>query len=146
MNQSMSVTEVLEAALYVDDLAAAEQFYTEVLGLTLFSKLEGRHVFLRCGERMVLLFHPEATAVPSVGENDRPLHGAKGPGHMAFSVREDEIDQWKDHLARHGVEIEREIHGERCRQVYFRDPSQNSLEIASPLTWGIPEETISSGS
>ena len=144
MNQSMRVAEVLEAALYVVDLTAAEQFYTKVLGLTFYSKLEGRHVFLRCGECMVLLFNAEATAVSAGGANDAPVHGAKGAGHLAFAAREDEIDRWKDHLAKHGVEIEREIHWERSRAIYFRDPSQNSLEIASPLLWGIPEETISS--
>ena len=69
MNQSMRVAEVLESALYVEDLTAAEQFYTKVLGLTFYSKLEGRHVFLRCGQRMVLLFNAEATAVSAGGAN-----------------------------------------------------------------------------
>ena len=67
MNGRMSVSEVLESALYVSDLPAAEKFYTEILGLTFFSKLEGRHVFLRCGDRMVLLFDAEVTAVSAGG-------------------------------------------------------------------------------
>ena len=87
---------------------------------------------------------PRPLLFPAGGANDAPVHGAKGAGHLAFAAREDEIDRWKDHLAKHGVEIEREIHWERSRSIYFRDPSQNSLEIASPLLWGIPEETISS--
>ena len=143
MNASMRVAEVLESALYVLDLAAAERFYTKVLGLTLHSKLEGRHVFLRCGQRMVLLFNAEATAVTAGGEKDAPVHGAKGEGHMAFAVLDLEIDRWKEHLAKHGVEIEKEIPLGKGRAVYFRDPSQNSLEIASPQIWGIPEETLS---
>ena len=142
MNQSMKVTEVLEAALYVEDFAAAEQFYTKVLGLAFYSKVEGRHLFLRCGQRMVLLFNAEATSVSAGGSTVVPVHGAKGAGHLAFAAREDEIDRWKEHLAYHGVEIEREINWGESRSIYFRDPSQNSLEIASPLLWGIPEETI----
>ena len=103
MNQSMRVAEVLEAALYVADLTAAEQFYTKVLGLTFFSKQEGRHVFFRCGQRMVLLFNAEATSVSAGGSTEIPVHGAKGAGHLAFAARDDEIDRWKDHLAKHGV-------------------------------------------
>lgn len=144
MSGQMSVSGVLESALYVLDLQAAEEFYTDVLGLTFYSKLEGRHVFLRCGDQMVLLFNAEATAVSAGGPKDAPTHGAKGEGHLAFSVMDREIDQWKRHLVENGVEIEQEIQTGGGRSIYFRDPSQNSLEVASPRIWGIPEETISS--
>ncbi len=144
MTGRMSVSEVLESALYVSDLQAAEKFYTEILGLTLYSKLKGRHVFLRCGDRMVLIFNAEATAVSPGGPRDAPTHGAKGEGHLAFAAKDREIDRWKQHLTENGVEIEKEIHTQGGRSIYFRDPSQNCLEIASPRIWGIPEETISS--
>ncbi|MGH2457249.1 MAG: VOC family protein, partial [Chloroflexota bacterium] len=48
----MRAERVLETCLYVDDLTAAEAFYASVLGLELFSKVPGRHVFFRCGEGM----------------------------------------------------------------------------------------------
>ncbi len=139
MNGRMSVSEVLESALYVSDLSAAERFYTEILGLTFYSRLEGRHVFLRCGDRMVLLFDAEVTAVSAGGPKDAPTHGARGEGHMAFAVKNSEIDRWKQHLTENGVEIEKEINTRGGRSIYFRDPSQNCLEIASPQIWGIPE-------
>ena len=139
MRGQMSVSEVLESSLYVLDLSAAEEFYTEILGLTLHSKLEGRHVFLSCGNRMVLLFDAEVTAVSAGGPKDAPTHGAKGEGHLAFAVKNSEIDRWKQHLGENGVEIEKEIHTQGGRSIYFRDPSQNCLEIASPQIWGIPE-------
>ena len=142
MTPSMKVSELIESALYVNDLSAAEQFYTEVLGLTPYSRLEGRHVFLRCGQRMVLLFNPEATAISAGGANDAPAHGATEPGHLAFAVPQSEIGLWKQHLAKHGVKIEKEVHWERCRSHYFRDPSHNSVEITSPLLWRVPGESI----
>ncbi len=144
MSGQMSVAEVLESSLYVLDLQAAEEFYTDVLGLTLYSKLEGRHVFLRCGDRMVLLFNAEATAASAGGPKGAPTHGTKGEGHLAFAAMDREIDQWKQHLVENGVEVEKEIHTQGGRSIYFRDPSQNCLEIASPRIWGIPEETVSS--
>ena len=49
-------------------------------------KVEGRHLFLRCGHRMVLLFNAEATAVSAGGPKDSPVHGAHGAGHLAFAV------------------------------------------------------------
>ncbi len=145
MNPSMRVTDVLESALYVTDLAAAQSFYTEILGLPFYSKVEGRHLFLRCGNRMVLLFNAEATSVSSSGPSDAPAHGARGAGHLAFAVPERELDRWKKHLSENGVEIEKEIHFGKSRSIYFRDPSGNSLEITSPLLWEIPEDTLLSG-
>ena len=139
MSGPMRVSEVLESALYVLDLPAAEKFYIEVLGLSFYSKMEGRHVFLRCGNRMVLLFNAEATVVTAGGPRDAPTHGASGEGHLAFAAKDSEIDQWKQHLVENGVEIEKEIRSQGGRSIYFRDPSQNCLEIASPRIWGLPE-------
>ena len=137
---TLKVTEILEVALYVTDLAAAEHFYTTVLGLSLYSKFEDRHVFLRCGHRMVLLFNAEVTINSGDGPLDAPEHGMKGAGHIAFAVQDREVDQWKEHLTAHGVSIEKEICWENGKSIYFRDPSGNSVEITSPAIWGIKEE------
>ena len=133
------LSKVLESSLYVSDLTVAEAFYTEVLGLTLHSKLEGRHVFFRCGNQMVLLFNPEATADPDLISRGLGAHGARGPGHLAFGVDENEIDGWRSRLQNHGVEIEHEVEwgGSRGRSLYFRDPDGNSLEVATPALWGL---------
>jgi hypothetical protein len=56
---------VLESSLYCPDLDGAERFYRDVLGLEVVARQVGRHVFLRCGEGMVLLFNPDATADPA---------------------------------------------------------------------------------
>jgi catechol 2,3-dioxygenase-like lactoylglutathione lyase family enzyme len=135
--------EILETCLYVDDLAHARQFYTGVLGLAVVDEHPGRHLFLRCGQRMLLLFIPAAC---EVDDGSFPPHGAHGAGHVAFAAFANEYDAWRTHLEAHAVAIEREItwpHGPRS--LYFRDPAGNSLEVTVPALWQLNEQrTISS--
>lgn len=131
----MRVDEILETCLYVDDLNAAEQFYRDVLGLQLHSRLDGRHVFFRCGNQMLLIFNPHESSQPG---GDLPLHGATGPGHVAFAVRETELDLWRRQLAAANVAVEQEIEWPQGgRSICFRDPAGNSLEFATPRIWNI---------
>jgi catechol 2,3-dioxygenase-like lactoylglutathione lyase family enzyme len=131
-----TIDRVLETVLYVDDLEAAEQFYGEVLGLELDSKKEGLFVFLKCGAGMVLLFEPQAAGAG----RHVPAHGAEGPGHVCFALPEDALAAWQARLIAAGVAIEQEVSWPRGgRSFYFRDPAGNSLELATPRIWGLPE-------
>ncbi len=133
----MTPRAILETCLYVDDLNAAERFYREVLGLEFDARQEGRHVFLRLGDQMFLLFNP---AESESTEGDFPPHGARGAGHVCFACREDEIDAWHEHLAEQDITIEFIQHWPGgARSLFFRDPAGNSVELASPRIWGLPE-------
>jgi catechol 2,3-dioxygenase-like lactoylglutathione lyase family enzyme len=57
----MKVDRVLETSLHAQNLDAAELFYTRVLGLEVYSRVEDRHVFFRCGSAMLLVFNPDKT-------------------------------------------------------------------------------------
>ncbi|MBI1902357.1 MAG: VOC family protein [Planctomycetia bacterium] len=134
---------VLETCLYAADLAAAERFYASVLGLEVIDRQAERHVFFRCGRGVLLLFNPAHTSHVEtfVGGSAIPLHGASGPGHAAFAVREAELPQWRGRLAAAGVAIESEIDWPGGgRSIYFRDPAGNSLELATPKLWGLAEK------
>ena len=134
----MKIEEILETCIYVDDLEAAEHFYRNFLGLEMVSKLQDRHVFFQCGNQMFLIFNPEATDDETL---DFPPHGAKGAGHVAFGVKESELDPWKELLIKKGVEIEHELTWPTGgRSIYFRDPAGNSLELVTAKTWEITEE------
>ena len=131
------IVRVLETILYVDDLDAAERFYGRVLGLELDSKKRDLFVFFKCGDGMLLLFEPQAA---STGRNV-PAHGAHGPGHACFAVSECDLDGWRARLEAAGVAIEQEMDWPRGgRSFYFRDPAGNSLELATPRIWGLPED------
>jgi len=135
MNNAPPIRRILETSVYTSDLAQAESFYQKVLGLELFAKETGRHVFFKCADQMLLLFNPEKTSL----ETAVP-HGSHGPGHVAFAVALGELDQWPGRLKQHGVEIEKDIRWPGGgRSIYFRDPAGNCLELASPLLWRMPD-------
>lgn len=143
---------VLEACVYVDDLAAAERFYTALFGFEVFGREEGRHVFFRAGgPNVFLVFDPRRTRDPDaqieVGTGRIPLHGSSGAGHVAFSVAESALDAWRAQLETHGVAIETDMRWPQGgRSLYFRDPAGNSIELATPRIWGIPEPDARSAS
>ncbi|MAS07001.1 MAG: glyoxalase/bleomycin resistance/extradiol dioxygenase family protein [Ahrensia sp.] len=130
---------ILETALYVADLDAAERFYGEVMGLERIAKVEGRHVFFACGKGVLLLFNPDKTVQPpSNPAIPVPTHGAAGPGHACFRAEPVDLDAWRGHLEEAGVVIEADFRWPNgARSLYFRDPDGNSLEIAEPKLWGL---------
>ncbi len=144
----MTIQGVLEACLYATDLDAVERFYTTALGLEVFSRVAGRHVFFRCGQGMFLLFNPNHTAheqSAAVGV-PVPLHGAHGPGHIAFAVPDAQLPRWRERCQQMGVVIEAEIAWPRGgRSLYLRDPAGNSVELAVPRIWGLPEASEADG-
>ena len=138
---ALQLTRILETSLYTDDLDRAEAFYKSVLGLNVFAKEAGRHLFYELGDQMLLLFNPART----IEESEVAPHGARGPGHVAFAVPKSEMAEWKRHLKGKGVEIEKDVLWPNGgRSIYFRDPAGNCLEFASPLVWGIAEGNIHS--
>jgi catechol 2,3-dioxygenase-like lactoylglutathione lyase family enzyme len=133
MSEPLTIQGVLETCLYVDDLKVAERFYQDVLQLPVVSRQPGRHVFLRCGQAMLLLFDPHGSRQPG----DTPPHGAQGPGHVAFRVAQPDIAAWRDRLTVQGIDVEQEIAWPQGgHSLYFRDPAGNSLELATPGIWG----------
>lgn len=134
MDTEMRVRAVLETSLYVDDLEAADKYYTEVLGMKILSRVEGRHVFIRLEQTMLLLFRASETQVKS---GVVPVHGARGAGHVAFRMDRSDIDTWRERLISKGVDIETEVRWPNGGySLYFRDPAGNSLELATADMWG----------
>lgn len=141
-NSVPPVIGTLESALYTSDLDAAEAFWTGIMGLRVFQKLPGRHVFLRVADgpaaQVLLVFNPAATRVPPAPGARLPVppHGAEGQGHYCLAVAPDRLDDWRAHLESSGVAIEADFRWPNGRRsIYFRDPAGNSIELADPAIW-----------
>jgi catechol 2,3-dioxygenase-like lactoylglutathione lyase family enzyme len=127
---------VTETAIYVDDLDAAEDFYSRIFGLRVMGKDATRHVFFQVGESSVLLAFLAATTIK--GER-LPSHGTTGPGHFAMGIEAASLDEWKSRLLSHGIPIEQEVQWPAGgKSLYFRDPAGNSVELVTPGIWGLP--------
>ena len=133
MTESPPLVGIIETSVYVSDLEAAEVFYGEVLGLEIYSRLQGRHVFFRVGGGMLLVFDGKNTRLPG----DLPSHGAEGAGHFALAVNPNQWSVWKKRFAEYRIPIESEVDWGAGRSIYFRDPSGNSVELVDPAIWGL---------
>lgn len=126
---------LVELGVYADDLAAAETFYRDVLGLNLVASEADRHLFFAVGDSMLLVFKPQTTLKGDV----LPAHGARGPGHFALGIDRGSLDDWRARLIQHGIAIEKEVQWPRGgRSLYFRDPAGNSVELLTQGVWGLP--------
>ncbi|MDA3960048.1 MAG: VOC family protein [Planctomycetota bacterium] len=136
------IETVLETCLYVDDLAAAHSFYTEVLGLRCVEFDAERHLFLDLEPGNLLLFL--ATSSERGGDvrgQEIPPHGARGPGHIAFMMSAEGLELWQATLRAQHIDIESVVDWPQGgRSIYFRDPAGNSLELAERRIWNVVEE------
>ena len=130
---SLSFTKIKETALYVKDLDATRQFYHEQLGLPVVSHVEGRHIFFRAGESMLLCFIAEATKQ----DENLPPHYGSGQLHFAFETEVDHYEDWKNKIREMGLTIEKEVLWRKnLKSFYFRDPDNHSVEIVMRGIWG----------
>ena len=125
---TIPVTGVSELVLEVDDLAAAERFYSGVLGLPVVERWAEREaIWVMAGERTRIgLWRPQ------VG-----LFGGRGGIHVHFAmhIAEADYDAAVARLREHGYEPHEEDFGESGRAAYVTDPDGNVVEL---WTWAGP--------
>ena len=131
------LTRVLETVLYVSDLNRAADFYERVLGLSCIHRDHRIRAFDVSGTGVLLLF-PEGGSLQPVDTpgGSIPPHDGSGPMHVAFSIPADELEEWQQHLMNNGLVLEGRTQWPRGGvSVYFRDPDDHLLEIATPGLW-----------
>jgi catechol 2,3-dioxygenase-like lactoylglutathione lyase family enzyme len=129
---------IAETALYVDDLARAVEFYTDLFGCEVLRR-DHRFCALRiAAEEVLLLFlrggSLEAHEVPG---GLIPAHDGTGPLHVCFGIEERDLDAWAEKLELKGIAIESRVQWPTgARSLYFRDPDHHAVELGTPGIWG----------
>jgi len=126
------IKKIKETCLYIKDLDITKRFYHDILGFPIINRKEGRHIFFRVGEDVLLCFIPEVTKF----DTHLPPHYAYGEQHLAFEVSTTDYDAIKFELENQGIEI---IHLQTWRgdikSFYFKDPNDHLLEIVCEGLW-----------
>jgi catechol 2,3-dioxygenase-like lactoylglutathione lyase family enzyme len=131
------IRRVLETALECDDLRRSAAFYRQFFPAPPMLESE-RLIAIDAGEGTVLLLFQR-------GESKKPVelpggvipgHDGSGPAHLAFAIDSGDLAEWESHLARLGVAVESRVNWERGGiSVYFRDPDDRLVELATPGIW-----------
>lgn len=119
----LPIRGVYEIAVRVRDLARAEAFYTQTLGLVEGLRDTNRNwLFLRAGGNAGMIVLQE-------DKGDWPSQ------HFAFTVDEADIEQAAQLLTEKGVSFSGpSFHGWMpAKSIYFDDPDGHSLELCAPM-------------
>jgi catechol 2,3-dioxygenase-like lactoylglutathione lyase family enzyme len=110
-------------ALFVDDLAACEHFYTELLGMEIEWRPDDQNVYLTSGN--------DNLALHQAAEAPAPIHQQK-LDHIGFIIPAiEEVDDWFEFLTAHDVSIRNppRTHRDGARSFYCYDPSGTVVQI-----------------
>lgn len=128
----MKISRIKETCIYVSDVHRAKEFYHQKLGLPLISLVDGRHVFFRAGESVLLCF----VAAQTLQEKTLPPHGATGSVHFAFEVSRDDYNAALRQVQEAGIPVLHEHKWtENLRSFYFHDPDNNLVEVIEEGLW-----------
>lgn len=137
----MKFRKIVESCIYSSDLETMKDFYANKIGLEFISEEKGRHVFLKAGKSMLLIFNPENTRIE--GNSRFPVHGAITPPaciHLALEIEKEDYDRSKKTLTDKGIDIEKEmVWRNGSGSIYFRDPTDNLVEFVTKGNWPVED-------
>ena len=132
-----SVERVLETCLYVNDLATSKRFYLDLFHFPLLFQDERLCAF-DAGSASVLLLFAKGRSIHAIATpgGNIPPHDGSGSEHIALAINADQYDSWRDELVARNIVIESEVRWPRGgRSIYFRDPDDRLVELATPGLW-----------
>jgi catechol 2,3-dioxygenase-like lactoylglutathione lyase family enzyme len=132
-----SLSGIIETCLYVEDIGRASRFYEEVLGLKRMASDNRLLAYSVAEKSVLLLFKRGSTTKPLEFPGGMiPPHDGSGQNHLAFAVSEEQIPAWEKQLEENQIAIESRVHWPLGgTSIYFRDPDDNLLELATPGIW-----------
>ena len=131
------ITGVLETCLYVEDVARSARFYESLFGFPRLQSDDRLCAFAVGGHDVLILFLRGATREPvRLSGGLIPPHDGSGHLHFAFAIPSGELPAWEQRLGEVGVAVESRVKwplgGE---SIYFRDPDDHLVELATPGIW-----------
>lgn len=133
MSEIPRLNGLLEAALYVDNVERSVRFYQTVFGFDIIDQ-DDRLCALGVANRQILLVCQKDAS------KNLPVrsHDATGRQHVCFAIPTEAFDEWQTRLEEHAVAVEAsQVWSRGGRSLYFRDPDQHLIELASPGVWSI---------
>jgi catechol 2,3-dioxygenase-like lactoylglutathione lyase family enzyme len=122
----MEFLKIKETCLYVHNLETAYDFYHKKLGLPVINYAKNKHLFLRVGDSVLLLFNPE----DSKNKTSPPAHYGGGRQHFAFEIAEESYQQAKAEVLAKRIQIIDSVTWPSEKEsFYFNDPEGNVLEV-----------------
>ena len=121
MKRPNSTTGLRHVALNVNELAAAEHFYVELMGMAVEWRPDADNVYLTSGNDNLALHvvKGEQAGVPKLD-------------HIGFFLdREQDVDDWFEFLAHHEVKMKTQPrkHRDGAKSFYCYDPDGVTVQI-----------------
>lgn len=108
-------------ALYVEDMAACEHFYIDLMGMKVEWRPDDGNVYLTSGHDNLALH-----------QSDKKIDGRQRLDHIGFIMRKPEdVDAWYDFLKQHEVPMRTEpkTHRDGARSFYCEDPAGTVVQM-----------------
>lgn len=133
------VTGVLETCIHVEDVERSADFYERLFGFRRLACDERFCAFGIAGRDILILFRRGGTSEPvTLPGGVIPPHGGSGHLHFAFAIPQQDLRAWEQRLIEAGVKIESRVKWSRGGEsLYFRDPDDHLVELATPGIWAI---------
>ncbi len=128
------ISHIAESALYVDDLDRAVTFYTGLFEWPVLLRDDRFAVLRITPQQVLLLFRRGASLEPATLPGGTvPAHDGNGQLHICFGISADELTCWEEILRAQGITVESRVRWpSNAASLYFRDPDQNAVELATP--------------
>lgn len=129
-----AITHLAESALYVDDLDRTVAFYTSLFELPVLVRDDRFCVLRITAQQVLLLFRRGASLQPTTLPGGTvPAHDGNGPLHLCFGIAADTVADWEERLSVLHIAVESRVRWPSgAISLYFRDPDQHAVELATP--------------
>lgn len=125
VNRPGSTLGLRHVALYVQDLAACEHFYVDLLGMRVEWRPDPDNLYLTSAGQDNLALHRRAA-------DDEPRAGAQVLDHIGFILpNPEQVDAWHAFLVARGVPIKAVpcTHRDGARSFYCADPEGTAVQM-----------------